>query len=81
MSNIVELKSRPAVVIESVVTRLEEVLAEAREGKITAVAIAGVSSDGSTVQAWSETDDFGKLLGAVTRLQYRINVHQDPATT
>jgi hypothetical protein len=77
MSNLVELKTRPVLVNESVVARLEEVLAEARAGKIASVAIAGVESDGSIVSAWSETDDFGKLLGAVARLQFRINANQD----
>jgi hypothetical protein len=77
MSNIVELKSRPTQVIESVVERLEEALAEAREGTITAVAIAVVNSDGSTSHSWSEADDFGKLMGAITRLQYRLNVKVD----
>jgi hypothetical protein len=76
MSNLVELKTRPAEINASVIARLEEVLAEAREGKIAAVAIAGVYSDGSTAQVWSQTDDFGKLLGAVARLEYRINFHQ-----
>ena len=77
MSNVVEIKTRPVEVIESVITRLEEVLAEARAGKIVAVAIAGVDLDGSISCAWSESDDIGKLLGSVTRLQFRINANQD----
>jgi len=77
MSNIVELKSRPVVIVESVVARLEEMLADARAGKITAVAIAAVASDGASTQSWSEGDDFGEMLGAVARLQHRLNVAQD----
>jgi hypothetical protein len=77
VSNLVELKTRPAAISESVVARLEEVLAEARSGKIVSVAIAGVEVDGGIVSAWSETDDFGKLLGAVARLEFRINANQD----
>jgi hypothetical protein len=76
MSNVVEIKTRPAEVVASVIARLEEVLAEAREGKIVAVAIAGVNLDGSISSAWSETDDFGKLLGSVARLEHRININQ-----
>jgi hypothetical protein len=78
-ADIVELKSRPAQVVESVVERLEEVLAAAREGRIVSVAIATISVDGSLGSAWSETDDFGKLVGAVARLQHRLNVNQDSA--
>lgn len=76
MSNIVELKTRPASIHEDVVARLEEVLAEAKAGKITGVAIATLDVDGSLGAAWSETDEFGRLLSAVARLQYRINANQ-----
>jgi len=43
------------------------------------VAIATIALDGSIGSAWSETDDFGKLVGAVARLQHRLNVNQDSA--
>jgi hypothetical protein len=76
MSNVVEIKTRPATINESVIARLEEVLAEARAGKVTAVAIAGLEVGGAIIAAWSETDDFGRLLGAVSRLEYRINANQ-----
>lgn len=75
---VVELKPRPLQVQESVVARLEEVLADAREGKAVAVAIATINADGSIGSAWSETDDFGKLLGSVCRLEHRINAVQEP---
>lgn len=78
MSNLIELKTRPAVISDTVIARLEEVLADARAGKIVSVAIAGVEADGTIVSAWSETDDFGRLLGAVSRLEHRINVNQTP---
>ena len=70
---VIELKTRPRQVIDSVVMRLEEALKEAREGKITAVAIAAVDSEGALLTMWSETDDFGRLLGAIARLEYRVN--------
>lgn len=76
MAEIVELKARPALVTASVIERLEEVLLEAREGKITGVAIATVQNDGSVGASWSETDNFPTLLGSIARLQHRINVVQ-----
>jgi hypothetical protein len=76
---VIDFKSRPAIVHDSVIERLEEMLKDAREGKIASVALAAVNHDGAVVQSWSETDDFARLLGAVARLQYRINVRQDTA--
>lgn len=76
MSNLVELKTRPASINEDVIARLEGILADAREGKIVAVAIAGVEIDGSIVCSWSDSDRFGSLLGAIARLQHRLNVNQ-----
>ena len=70
---------RPAVVVASVVERLEEVLAAAREGKIVGVAIATIDLDGSIGAAWSETDNFPALLGSIARLEHRVNINQDPA--
>lgn len=80
MAEIVELKARPARVIASVVKRLEEILAEAKEGKIQSVAIACIHDTGEAGASWSETDNFSALLGAITRLQHRINVNQDKVT-
>lgn len=77
--SVVEIKTRPVVVVASVIERLEEILAEARAGKVVGVAIATVGLDGSIGAAWSETDNFPCLLGAIARLEYRVNVNQDPA--
>ena len=74
--SVIELKTRPREVVDSVVMRLEEALKEAKEGKLSAVAIAAVESEGALITTWSETDDFGRLLGAIARLQHRINVNQ-----
>jgi len=76
MSNVVEIKTRPAEVIASVIERLEEALEKARAGDVVTVGIATVHRDGSIGCSWSETDDFGRLLGAVCRLEYRINANQ-----
>ena len=78
---VVELKTRPHQVIDSVVLRLEEVLKEAKEGKIASVAIAAIADDGAVWTSWSETDNFGALLGAVSRLAHRINVRQPVTET
>jgi len=78
-AEIVEIRTRPAQVVESVVERLEEVLTAAREGRVLSVAAVSITIKGSIGSAWSETDDFGKLVGAVARLQHRLNVNQDSA--
>lgn len=80
MSNIVELKTRPAEVNESVIARLEEALTEAREGKIACVALAFMNQDGSIGSSWSETDNFPVLLGSIARLMHRININQGVET-
>lgn len=73
---VIELKTRPAAINEDVIARLEGILAEARDGKIVAVAIAGVEFDGTIISSWSESDRFGSLLGAVARLLHRLNANQ-----
>ena len=72
MSNIVELKTQPAKIRDSVVERLEEALEQAREGAITCVAIAVVRPNGAIYGCWSDTDDFGRLTGALATLQQRV---------
>jgi hypothetical protein len=71
-TKIVQLTTRPAEVCASVVETLEEVLAEARAGDITAVAIAIVRPNGAINSTTSETDDVGTLLGAITLMQGRV---------
>lgn len=48
---------------------LENVLEKARAGGIIAVAIACVAPSGGSTRAISESDDLGRLLGAVTLLR------------
>ena len=59
----------------------EELLDAARSGKLVSVAIAGIDDDGCIVTACSETDDFARILGAIARLTYRVNVIQDEVTS
>jgi hypothetical protein len=56
---------------------LEVALKEAREGKLSSVAIAVVHRDGCITSAWSTPPSFGLLLGAVHRLAHRMNVVKD----
>lgn len=52
-----------------VVEKLEEVLALAREGKISSVAIATVERDGCVNRSWSKTPSLSLLIGSVVRLE------------
>lgn len=71
------LKTRPTQVQETVIARLTAALKAAKKGELVTVGICGIARDGSVWSSWSETDDFAKLLGAVSRLGYRINATQD----
>lgn len=75
--SVIELKTRPVAISETVIARLEEMLEEAKSGKIISVAIAAVENDGSISSSWSGTDDFPRLLGSIARLQHRINIKTD----
>lgn len=55
-----------------VVEALEDILARAKAGDLSSVAIAVVYRDGSTGDAWSEPASIGTLIGAVTILQHRL---------
>lgn len=57
---------------ETVVTVLENLLAEARAGHVQAVACAFVRPDGAINAVNSEGDDVGRLLGATELLRYRM---------
>jgi hypothetical protein len=51
---------------------LREALAEAEEGKLAAVALASVYTDGQTSTTASENNCAQTLIGVVTTLQYRL---------
>ncbi len=69
-ADLIPLDSEPAA--DGVVERLEEVLAKAREGRISAVAIAIVYRDGSTGDCRSKLPSIGTMAGAVSVLLNRI---------
>lgn len=71
-ADIVPLESEPRG--EDVVAKLEEVLAEAREGKISSVAIAVVYRDGSSGRAWSTAPSLTALTGSIALL---LHAHSD----
>lgn len=54
---------------EDVIAKLEEALAEAREGRLSSVAIATVERDGTTNRSWSTAPSMSLLIGSVARLQ------------
>lgn len=57
---------------ESVIERLEHVLSEAREGKVSSVAIAWVDRSGCANETWSYAASTGTLIGAIHALAYRL---------
>lgn len=56
----------------SVIEHLEHTLAMAREGKISAVAIAVVYRDGATGDSFSKTPSRATMIGAVSILHARL---------
>jgi hypothetical protein len=72
MGEVVELETYPAAVQRSVIDTLETALAEAREGKVAAVALALVRPSGAINTSRSECDDVGRLLGAMALSQARM---------
>jgi hypothetical protein len=66
------VETRPAVVHKSVVETIEAVLAEAKEGRIVAVALAVVRPDMATNRSWSETDCLPALIGGTAILMQQM---------
>ncbi len=78
MADVVEFKARAQIVNESVVDVLERWLADAKEGKLTGMAIAGVDTDGMIRYAVPPTDETALLLAVVACIQRRlINTIED----
>ena len=74
---IVELKTRPREVNQSIIEVLEAVLQEAREGCVAEVAIALVRPNGAANTSWSETDNAAALVGAITLCANRLSRRLD----
>jgi hypothetical protein len=63
---------------ESVIERLEEVMALAKEGKVSAVAIALVYRDGNTGSSYSKVGNVSTLVGTLARLQHYLMARNGP---
>lgn len=61
----------------SIVGMLEEVLSDARAGKLSAVGLAIVHRDGCSEARWSECPSIPAMLGSISRLSYKLNVQLD----
>lgn len=70
-ADLVTLDSEPPNT-DDVVAKLEEALAEAREGKISAVALATVYRDGSSGRSWSKRHSQTTMIGAVDLLRHAL---------
>lgn len=75
MTSFSVLESEPPAA--NVIEPLEEALAEARDGRLSSVALAVVYRDGACGASWSELPSHAAMLGAVSRLAHRINLEAD----
>lgn len=57
---------------QAVIDALDHMMGEARAGRITSLALAGVSPAGSAYTIVTDTDNSPGLIGAVALLQHRI---------
>lgn len=62
---------------KSVIAHLEAALARAKAGDIVEIAIAETTPDGSTRTYWSKLDNVNILLGGLSRLMHKLNIHMD----
>lgn len=68
----------PALYVNpDIVAMLEDVLAGAKEGRITALAIATVSSNAETGSGFVSGNDWAKLIGAAQYVVHRICIFGD----
>ena len=75
-----QLVTRPAKISAEAVALLEQFLQMAKQGDITAVAVAAVERDGGAVHEASASDQQMLLLGSVTRLLHRMQINADKET-
>lgn len=62
----------PEPVGASVVDTLREIADDAEQGNISSIAVAIVYRDGTVGTAWSEVPSMALLVGAASRLQWRL---------
>lgn len=68
----IEGLTRPAQIKNEVIDILVRTLGDAREGKITSIALATICSDGEIQTIASPTDNLYKMVGAVAQLQFAM---------
>lgn len=62
---------------QNCVERLEQMLADAKDGTLQDIAACGVLVDGSVMTAMSSTEEAVLRLAAVSRLLHRLHIHMD----
>jgi len=62
---------------QSCVERLEQMLANAKDGTLQDIAACGVLVDGSVMTAISTTEEAVLRLAAASRLLHRLNMNMD----
>lgn len=65
---------------QNCVERLEQMLADAKDGTLQDIAACGVLVDGSVMTAISSTEDAVLRLAAASRLLHRLNINMDSNT-
>jgi len=61
----------------NVIETLEDALVEARQGRLSSVAVAIVYRDGAAGGTWSELPSRVAMLGSIARLNHKINLDAD----
>jgi hypothetical protein len=79
-SKMLKLVTRPEKISAEAVDMLEHYLQRAKNGEITAVAIVAIEPNGSATHQATSSDHWVALLGAVTRLLHRMQLHADERT-
>lgn len=76
-NRIVKLVTRTSIKSEGCVKALENMLAQAKRGELTGVAVAGVDAEGFSYSAYEGGENIATLIGAVERVKFRLLQHQD----
>lgn len=75
MASLISIDAEPAG--GDVVERIEEVLAMARAGELSSIAMALVYRDGSIGHCRSRAPSRGLMLGALSRCMHKLNEAMD----
>lgn len=67
----IDIKPEAALVNELAVQLLEEMLADAKEGKVQEVVVCGILSDGGVASAYTPTMNFLTRLGTIEHVKMR----------